>query len=158
MKILTLGVKTFSLNGLITQHIPLLTKEWLSKSYFCCTLFLKVYEIDLFSKPTIQTNIHAVQAWAYMYIKVHYFSPINCSVLIPGAAFYFRNTWFSYLNIQCIFCCLWVSDEFILGACLLQIINPYLIWVLQAYIILSADKYSLLQLVFNGFVLLLPSS
>lgn len=48
-----------------------------------------MYEIDLFSKPTIQTNIHAVQAWAYMYIKVNYFSPINCSVLIPGAAFYF---------------------------------------------------------------------
>lgn len=50
------------------------------------------------------------------------------------------------------------ASERILGACLLQIINPYLILVLQAYIILAVDKYSLLQLVFSGFVLLLPSS
>ena len=42
------------------------------------------------------------------------------------------------------------------GVPLQQKINPYLIWLLQAYIILSAKKFLFLAADINGFVLLLP--
>lgn len=143
-KILTLGVKTFSLMVWLPNTYPYWLKNDFLSSIFIvhCTykcmklIFLANLQFKL--TFTLCMGIHCSSL--FFSNELFCADPLLFIFTIHG----------SHNSIYNVFS---AAFEWILGACLLQIINPYLIWVLQAYKILSVDKYSLLQLVLNGFVL-----